>query len=239
MDGFSHLAIVRQDCLCVLRLQLLVIWTSILGQSLHTSARHVPLIFHFGACRVTRQRAAALMTLQFAQTVKVRSQERPINGVCMIDRIIKIFRAKMTGSRQMSYCNFISILHQNHSPSVLAPLTTVLPRKGNLSEVLCKPKIMPIKSLGTRGLTTNEKQDLSSGTFLCHVPVTSCDPNTSTDVTSLIRLSVFFVLKHRKFEASGKNSDMFPNLVNIPISSKYCSYHGISTFSKVGNLRAD
>lgn len=44
---------------------------SILGQSLHTSARHVPLIFHFGACRVTQQRAAALMSLQFAQTVKV------------------------------------------------------------------------------------------------------------------------------------------------------------------------
>lgn len=147
----------------------------------------------------------------------------------------------MTGSRQMSYCNFISMLHKNHSPSVLAPFTTVLPRKGNLSEVLCKPKIMPIKSLGTiTGLqTTDEKQDLSSGTFLCHVPVTSCDPNTSFDVTSLIRLSVFFVLKHLKCEASGKNSDMFPNLVNIPISSKYCSYHGISTFSKVGNLRAD
>lgn len=128
---------------------------------------------------------------------------------------------------------------KSHSPSVPAPFTTVLPRKGNLSEVLCKPKIMPIKSLGTRGLTTHEKQDLSSGTFLCRVLVTSCDPNTSIDVTSLIRLSVFLALKHRKFEASGKNRHMFPNLVNIPISSKYCSYHGISTFSKVGNLRAD
>ena len=121
-----------------------------------------------------------------------RSEERPINSVWMIDRIMKMIKAKMTGSRQMSYCNFISMLHQNHSPSVLAPLTTVLPRKGNLSEVLCKPKIMPIKSLGTRGLTTDEKQDLSSGTFLCHVPVTSCDPNTSIDVTSLIQLSVLF-----------------------------------------------
>ena len=46
-----------------------------LGQSLHTSARHVPLIFHFGACRVTRQRAAALMSLQFAQTVKVEVEK--------------------------------------------------------------------------------------------------------------------------------------------------------------------
>lgn len=93
---------------------------------------------------------------------------------------------------------------------------------------------MPIKSLGTiTGLqTTDEKQDLSSGTFVCHVPVTSCDPNTS------IRLPALFVLKHRKFEASGKNRHMFPHLVSIPISSKYCSYR-ISTFSKVSNLRAD
>jgi len=77
----------------------------------------------------------------------------------------------MTGSRQMSYCNFISMLHKNHSSSVPAPFTTVLPRKGNLSEVLCKPKIMPIKSLGTRGLTTHEIPKHSFAMSLWH-PVT-------------------------------------------------------------------
>ena len=77
---------------------------------------------------------------------------------------LQLAEARATGERECRHSHLVRQAHHQPTRARVPPLQEVLPerscllRKGHLSEVLCKPKIMPIKSLTLEKIEDMEAQ---------------------------------------------------------------------------------